>query len=78
MTATPGKVYVLQHCYELGGCDEIKFIGVFGSEKTAQEAVVALQPQPGFDRYPENFHIDAYELDRISWSDGFVTIERAQ
>jgi len=28
----------------------------------------------GFSRYPDGFHIDAYELDEGCWAEGFVTI----
>lgn len=30
--------------------------------------------QPGFSSYPNAFLIDAYEVDRVQWTEGFVTV----
>jgi hypothetical protein len=72
-------VYVLQHAYEPYEDDdeeEVKLIGVFSSEEKGQAAIAELCKLPGFERYPDNFHLDRYKVDEVGWSDGFVTIPR--
>src|SRR5438094_8398411 len=68
------KVFVLQHAYEVGEHDEIKLIGVYASEPDAEAAIKRLRTQPGFRDHPEGFHIDAYELGRDEWQEGFATL----
>ena len=68
------SVYVLQHSYELGGCDETKFIGVYSTRRRAQAAVRRLRRQPGFRDRPNDFHIDEYAIDRDHWVEGFFTM----
>jgi len=66
-------VYVLQHSYELDGCDETKVIGVYSSPATAEGAQQRLRLQPGFSDHPDAFALDAYELDVDHWKEGFTT-----
>jgi hypothetical protein len=66
-------VYVLQHSYELDGCDETKLIGVYSSLTSAEGAKHRLRLQPGFRDHPEEFSVDAYDLDIDHWTEGFVT-----
>ena len=66
-------VYVLQHSYELDGCDETIMIGVYSSAAAAEEAVRRLCLQPGFLDHPNDFTVDAYELDEDHWTEGFIT-----
>jgi homoserine kinase type II len=67
------RVYVLQHTYDLDGCEETKFIGVYRSQGAADAAVRKLRHQPGFSERPAGFNVDAYELDKDHWEEGFVT-----
>jgi hypothetical protein len=68
-------VYIVQHAYENdAGYDEVKFIGAYSSEQTAKTAVERLCLQPGFRDRPEGFHIEAYEIDRDHWPEGYVTL----
>ena len=68
------EVFVVQHVAREGYDNEdIKFIGVYSTEKAAQGAIHRLTPQPGFADYPDGFHIDRYELDRDHWVEGFVS-----
>ena len=68
-------VFVLQHVAREGQDDEdVKFLGVYSSRRSADAAVQRLVLQPGFDRYPEGFQIDEYELDQDHWTEGFVTM----
>lgn len=67
------SVFVLQHSYELEGCEETKFIGVYASEQDAQDAIGRLKLQPGFIDRPSDFHIDEYEINKDHWTEGFFT-----
>lgn len=67
------RVFVVQHEYERNGVSEVKFIGVFSSKETAEAAVKQLVLQPGFSTKPDGFCIEACEINRVDWSEGFVT-----
>jgi len=41
------EVWVVQHSYDLDGCEETKFIGVYSSKRKAHDAVARLRKQPG-------------------------------
>ncbi len=70
-------VYVVQHTRERDAeAEDVKLVGVFSSESAARAAVSELSARPGFAAHPDGFHIDRYELDRIEWADGFVTVPR--
>ena len=66
-------VFVVQHESGQNREDSIKFIGVFSSRPAAESAVLKLKLQTGFLRCPDGFSIDAYELNRVCWAEGFVT-----
>lgn len=66
-------VFVLHHIYDRDGSDEVKLIGVFRTREDADHAVGELINKDGFSSYPDGFEITEYELDRIWWSDGFIT-----
>ncbi|WP_250163334.1 hypothetical protein [Psychrobacter sp. WY6] len=44
---------------------------MFATEQQAQAAIEQLKSQSGFKEYPNGFHIDAYPLNQIHWSQGF-------
>lgn len=67
-------VFVLEHSYELEGCDEIKLIGTYSTKQKAESVIKKLQQQPGFCDKPNNFHIDEYEIDKDHWCEGFITV----
>jgi len=70
------KAYLLQHSYEDDdGCEETKIIGIFSTEEKAKEVAQVYRTIEGFSRYPDCFFIDAYELDKQFWTEGFITIE---
>src|SRR5712691_4779993 len=50
--------YVLQHSYEMDGCEETKFIRVYRSREAADLAMQRLRPTPGFRDHPNGFSID--------------------
>lgn len=69
-----GKVFILQHerpetKYRM---EDVKLIGAYSSEASAQAAIERLRTQPGFRDYPDDFTIDAYEIDKDHWSEGFI------
>jgi hypothetical protein len=66
-------VYVLQHVHEQqSGNEDIKFIGVYSSKARARVAIKRLSSAPGFRDCREGFHIEAYEVDKDHWTEGFV------
>ena len=68
------KVYVLQHEYDLDGSTDVKMIGVYETEHDAVEARKRLGTAPGFREHPDGFSIDAYELGKDNWIEGFVSV----
>jgi len=66
------EVYVLQH--ENPKNEDVKFIGVYSSRPAAQAAIRRLSKQPGFSKAIKGFHIDAYEVDKDHWTEGYVTV----
>lgn len=69
-------VFVLEHALykdddKNNDIEDYKLIGVFATEQQAQTAMSQLKMQPGFKDYPKGFHIDAYPLGQINWSQGF-------
>lgn len=68
-------VFVLQHIHEFeDGAEEVKMIGVYSSQESAEQAVQRLVLQAGFCDTPEGFHIDRYRLDKDHWTEGYVTV----
>ena len=71
-------VYLLQHTYPYGEYDEydeVKILGIYASREGAEEAVRFYRQLPGFrDHSEECFVIDAYELNKGEWREGFVEI----
>jgi homoserine kinase type II len=53
--------------------DEIKFIGGYSSGQAAEDAIDRLKNKPGFRDYPEGFLVDAYEVGKDHWAEGFFT-----
>ncbi len=69
------KVFVVEHVHEFeDGSEDAKLIGVYSTEQLARDAVARLSPQRGFRDSPQNFHVDAYDLDEDHWTEGFVTV----
>ena len=67
------KVYIVTHSYDFKGCEEVKDIGVFTSEKKAKKAVKKLKKQKGFKKYKKGFTIGPCLLNQIYWDGGFFT-----
>jgi hypothetical protein len=73
-------VFVVEHVFlnQLTGRDEIKFIGVFRTQREAYNAVRRLRRKPGFDETPYDFYINRYPLNRSVWDTGFVHTHRGR
>ncbi|HBF35730.1 MAG TPA: hypothetical protein DDW50_00230 [Firmicutes bacterium] len=69
------SVYLLQHSYEVNGCDETKVIGIYETKEKAEETIEKLKRAPGFARYPDSFCIDQYEINQDHWIEGFMAWE---
>jgi hypothetical protein len=68
-------VFLLWHIHaKPDGEEDAKLIGVYSSQKKAEEARERVVSQPGFRDFPDGFQIDAYELDQDHWAEGFVTV----
>ena len=80
------RLFILQHLHVLpGGCEDVKFLGVYSSMELARAAIGRLKLQPGFCDHPnivapdadtddQGFHLDEYEVDRDHWTHGYVTV----
>jgi hypothetical protein len=58
------EVYFVQHeNIEDDYIEEPRIIGIYSSEKLAQEAVERAKKLPGYEDYPEGFQVVKYILD---------------
>ena len=68
-------VFVLQHLHGLPtGEDDVKLIGVYASQASAEAARERVRRQPGFADHPDGFTITQYETGKDHWTEGFVTV----
>jgi len=65
------RVYIVEHSYDNGDCEEAKLIGVFSTEDKAKEIVDIYKKLPGFRDFPDNFFINKYQLNVPEWKEGF-------
>lgn len=79
------NVYLLWHMRPLEGQEDLdpamnhietddKLCGAFSSEDQAEGARQRLLEQPGFKDYPDAFYVASYELDKVEWTEGFVSL----
>lgn len=65
-------VYLVQHeNIEDDYIEQPRTIGIYSSEKLAQEAIERLKKLPGFSDCPEGFQVAKYILNKDQWSIGF-------
>ncbi len=68
------QVVILFPVHDLGDGDEdVKIVGVYSDEDSADAAIVRKRDTPGFGEHPEGFQKSTYTLDRDAWSEGFIT-----
>jgi hypothetical protein len=65
------SVYLVFHVRRDKWSEDVKLIGAYSTRVRAMAAIKRLTRRSGFDRYPDSFHIDRYELDRDHWVEGF-------
>ena len=69
-------VYFVQHeNIEDDYIEEPRVIGIYTSEKLAQEAIERARNLSGYEDYPEGFQITKYILDNDQWDFGFKFAE---
>ncbi|WP_432730145.1 DUF7336 domain-containing protein [Variovorax sp. W6] len=66
-------VFLVHHLHRLSdGREDVKLLGVFSSEERAAQAVDCARNMPGFAEAPDGFSIDKYQVDKRTWTEGFV------
>lgn len=69
-------VYLLEHIYYLNWPEEEgKLIGIYSSALIAKQVIKEYQLLPGFQDYPNDFHLIQYILDQDYWKMGFSETE---
>lgn len=68
------KVYLIQHVNINNDENDIKVIGIFSTLNKAKAAIKILSKKKGFKTSIKGFSTDEYELDKIFWSEGFITV----
>jgi hypothetical protein len=53
------------------GDEDERLLGVYSSERAANERIEQARKLPGFQNARDGFHVDAYEVDRDEWPEGF-------
>jgi homoserine kinase type II len=78
------NVYLLWHRRPLEGQEGLdpemnyietddKFCGAFSTDAKADAGRQQLLRQPGFRDYPNDFYVGTPEVDKLEWTEGFVT-----
>ena len=65
-------VILLWHIDDRGDVEGEKLIGVYASERDADDAISRLREQPGLVDVPFGFLKSEYELNKDHWTEGFV------
>ncbi len=69
-------VYFVEHeNIENDYIEEPRVIGIYTSEKLAQEAIERAKKLSGFGDFPEGFQITKYILDLHQWNFGFKFVQ---
>ena len=58
----------------LHGEEDVKIMGIYGSDAPARLAVRRSKRRAGFRDAPAGFSFDRYEVGQDQWSDGFATV----
>ena len=65
-------VFLLWHQHDPD--KEGMLLGVYSTMEVAEKRRSEAIKLPGFRRYPDDFVIDPYEIDRHEWPEGFATM----
>ena len=68
------EVWLLWHTHTVGEEDDEKLIGVYSTQKKAEQAQRRAAKLPGFRDVPEGFGVDSYLVDQDRWTKGFVIL----
>ena len=66
-------VYVVHHFNKYDA--DIKSIGEFPSQAKAEAVVAKYKNFKGFKDTPDGFSVDAYELDKMYWAEGYYSVK---
>jgi hypothetical protein len=68
------EVYLLWFVKEMPtGMEDIELlIGVYSSNEEAKAAIARVKDEKGFSEFQEGFQIHPYQLDRDSWTKGYI------
>ena len=76
-------VYLVQHLHVVEGAEDVKLVGIYGSEDEARQAIDRLRQQPGFRDFPDavdpsesevsGFQVCPYVIGIDYWPDGFTS-----
>ena len=66
-------VFLLNHSCEREETNfkETRTIGIYSTQKKAEEAMTLVKALKGFSDYPDGFEIEENELDKTWWEVGF-------
>ncbi|HZL59445.1 MAG TPA: hypothetical protein VFC38_07065 [Stellaceae bacterium] len=56
------------------GSDEEKILGIYSTEKKAEEALARFKLKPAFKGFPDGFDMGPFTLDETYWQEGFIDI----
>jgi hypothetical protein len=69
------SVFIVHHVHEFeDGHEDHKIIGVFTTQEAAAVALAQVKDQPGFKECLQGFEITEWQLNRVGWPEGYVTI----
>ncbi len=66
--------WLVEHFYEIDGCEIVRTIGVFSNKPKALAAKRSVRKLPGFRRHPHGFYVGKIFADQESWGGGFTTL----
>lgn len=69
-------VYLVQHEHvENDNIEDTRIVGIYSSEKLAQEGIERTKKLSGFRDVPEGFQIIKYVLDKDNWFVGYSSFD---
>ena len=69
------RVFLVMHVHDLPtGEEDFKLIGVYPTERAAEDAVIRAKQLPGFRDALDGFSIEPYSVGKDQWTEGFVTV----
>ena len=70
------KLYLLHFVHEFeDGHENVILLGIFSSEDEAKTSLAQLRQKPALSRCSDKFVISKTTLDKLSWEEGYTTVE---